>query len=146
MLARTEQPVLLPTLLLAGADVELSEPWHFAAIAGVVLLARLAVRVVVAPVLTGLSGAPLRAASLLGVGLMPSGALSIAAGLAFAARFPGKVGGTILGVAVGLALLGELLGPPSLRRALIRAGEIAPDATLTPLVQAQPPSEPEPTS
>jgi hypothetical protein len=142
MLARTEQPVLLPTLLLAGADVELSEPWHFLAIAGVAIVARFAIRALVAPVLTGLSGAPIRSAPLLGAGLMPSGALSIAAGLAFAARFPGKVGGIILGVAVALALFGELVGPPSLRRALIRAGELAPDATATPLAIP----EPEPTS
>jgi hypothetical protein len=126
MLARTEQPVLLPTLLLAGADVAIDEPYRFAALVAVTLLARAVVRILMAPIFTRLMAAPTAASVLLGVGLMPSGALSIAAGLAFAGRFPGKVGDTILAAAVASALLGELVGPSSLKRALTRAGEIAP--------------------
>jgi hypothetical protein len=55
---------------------------------------------------------------------LPSGALSIAVGLALSRRFAGTVGDTVLGVAVGLTLLGELIGPGALRRALEGAGEI----------------------
>ena len=66
----------------------------------------------------------LGASGALAAGLMPSGALGIALGLAFDSRFPGRVGDSILAVAVGLALIGELAGPAFLRRALTRAGEI----------------------
>lgn len=139
MLARTEQPVLLPTLLLAGAGVEIFEPYRFAAFAGAALAARFAVRFLAGPVLTGLAGAPQRASLMSGVALMPSGALSIAVGLAFAARFPGKVGGTVLGVIVTLLLVGEIVGPTAMRHAFVRAGEIAP-----PPEPAPPAPEPEP--
>ena len=53
-----------------------------------------------------------------------SGALSIAAALGFAVRFPGLAGDTVLVLATLGAVLGESLGPAALRRALTRSGEI----------------------
>jgi len=50
--------------------------------------------------------------------------LSICIGLAFALRFPGAVGDTVLAVAVLSATVGEFVGPVRLRRTLQMAGEI----------------------
>jgi hypothetical protein len=124
MIGRSEHAVLLPTLLLAGADVQVHR-WSAVLVTVVVVFAaRAAIRFLAAPVLTGLAGAPSGAAVPLGAGLLTSGALSITLGLSMATRFPGLAGDTILAVSVGLAVLGEVVGPRALRRALVRAGEL----------------------
>ena len=65
-----------------------------------------------------------KAGPLVGLSLLPSGALAISIGLAFALRFPGPVGDTVLTVAAITATAGEFLGPARLRRALRSAGEV----------------------
>ena len=60
------------------------------------------------------------------------GALAISIGLAFALRFPGPVGDTVLVVAALSATVGEFVGPARLRNALQRAGEIEDGASATP--------------
>jgi hypothetical protein len=55
---------------------------------------------------------------------MSSGALAMSIGLAFALRFPGFVGDTVLVVAAVAATAGEFVGPARLRGALQAAGEI----------------------
>jgi pimeloyl-ACP methyl ester carboxylesterase len=45
-------------------------------------------------------------------------------GFAIALRFPGQIGRVVLVVAGAGTLLGELIGPFALRRALARVGEI----------------------
>jgi hypothetical protein len=62
---------------------------------------------------------------------MSSGALSISIGLAYALRFPGPVGDTVLAIAALSATVGEFVGPPRLRHALEGAGEIAQTRTAT---------------
>jgi hypothetical protein len=41
-------------------------------------------------------------------------------------RYPGPTGSLVLATTVVAALAGEFLGPPALRRALRRAGEVPP--------------------
>jgi hypothetical protein len=60
--------------------------------------------------------------------MLSCGALGLAIALSFAIRHPGVVADTVLLVASVGVLLGEWLGPASLRRALARAGEIKPEA------------------
>jgi hypothetical protein len=60
----------------------------------------------------------------LGMSLMSSGALAMTVGLAFALRFPGPVGDTVLATAAASTLLGEFVGPAALRVALKQAGEL----------------------
>ena len=132
MLGRSEQAVLLPVLMLSGAESEVKNVVPLLGLLAAVLAARLLVRLLVAPVLSGMSGAPRRIAPLLAVGLLPSGALSVTLGLAFESRYPGVAGDTILAISVGLAIAGEIVGPSSLRKALAGAGELtvvrAPEA------------------
>jgi Kef-type K+ transport system membrane component KefB len=124
MLGRSEQAVLLPVLMLSGAEMEIHDVAPLVGLLAAAIAARLVTRVVAAPLLASAAGAPRRIAPALAVGLMPSGALSITLGLAFESRFPGPIGDTVLAVAVALAVLGEVVGPAALRRALTRAGEV----------------------
>jgi Kef-type K+ transport system membrane component KefB len=122
MLASTERAVLLPTLLFAGASVnltELSKVWMLVVVA---LALRVLLRVLTGPLLARLAGASFGTGLIFGVGLLPSGAVTIAMGLAFSLRFPGRVGDSVLICAALVTLLGELVGTAALRRALKREG------------------------
>jgi hypothetical protein len=123
LVAPTERAVLHPALLLAGAHVDLRAP----ALPFVVLFA-LSARAV-AKLLVGFCvqavSPPARAAGpMFGMGLMSSGALAMTIGLAFALRFPGDIGNTVLTTAVAATLLGAFIGPTALRATLRQAGEV----------------------
>lgn len=124
MVAPTERPVLLPALLLAGARLDFRAsaalPWIAAAAIG----SRMAAKLVMGWLLAGFSRPARRAGAFVGLSLLSSGALSMSVGLAFALRFPGVVGDTVLVVAVLSATVGEFVGPFRLRRTLQLAGEI----------------------
>lgn len=127
MLARTESPVLLPTLLLGGALVRFEAP-GLGFIIAAALVARTFIRWVLgyffgwANKLTG------RQRTLLGFGMSSSGAVTMLIGLAFGFRFPGPVGNTVLSTAACMTAFGELLGPSGLRRALARSEPPPPSA------------------
>jgi Kef-type K+ transport system membrane component KefB len=124
MVAPTERPVLLPALLLAGARLDFRTtpllPWIAAAAIG----ARVVAKVLIGWLIALVAPPARRAGPLGGVALLSSGALAMSIGLAFALRFPGVVGGTVLVVAALSAMLGEILAPAALRRMLRAAGEI----------------------
>jgi hypothetical protein len=136
MLARSEQAVLLPLLMLAGAEIEVTRIGPMLGLFAAALAGRLAARLLLSPALVKISGAPKSTAPPLAVGLLPSGALSVTLGLAFESRYPGAAGDAILAISVGLAIAGEVFGPSALRRALTGAGEITAvrgsEATRTP--------------
>lgn len=134
LLARTEQPVLLPALLLAGTAVHVDLQPTTGIVLAVACGARMLVRGIAGPLVSAVADPNRRPGAVLGLGLLPTGGLTIAVGLACALRFPGTVGNLILAIAVAQTLLGELLGPVSLRIALQRAGEITPP---TPGVDAE---------
>jgi Kef-type K+ transport system membrane component KefB len=124
MVAPTERPVLLPALLLAGARLDFRAspalPW----IAGAAIGGRIVAKVVVGWVLAVISKPARKAGPLVGLSLMSSGALAMCIGLAFALRFPGAIGDTVLVVAAVSATVGEFVGPARLRAALQASGEI----------------------
>ena len=123
VVAPTERPVLLPALLLAGARLDFHAtdllPWIAAAAIG----ARIMAKVVVGWALGATAPVVRKGGVLIGLSLLSSGALSLSIGLAFALRFPGPVGDTVLVVAVLSATVGEVVGPMRLRRTLQMAGE-----------------------
>jgi Kef-type K+ transport system membrane component KefB len=124
MVGPTERPVLLPALLLAGARIDFRSspalPWLAAAAIG----ARLLAKVVVGWTIVASTPAGRKAGAWLGLSLVSSGALAVSIGLAFALRFPGPVGDTVLAVAVASVTVGEFIGPVRMRSALRAAGEI----------------------
>jgi hypothetical protein len=124
MFSRTEGAVLLPALVLAGAHARLPAAHIEVVIVVVALLAR-----TLGAMLTGATIASVRkstrpAAGWLGLGMLSSGTLTMMVGFALALRFEGRAGRLALVVAGLATLLGELVGPFALKRALGRAGEL----------------------
>jgi hypothetical protein len=124
MFERSERPVLLPTLVLAGAQVKVDHVGSFVVVVLIALVVRIAVRLLAAPVLTAMARVPRAAAPPLSLGLLPTGAITMAIGLVFSMRFAGAVGDTVLAVAAVFTVFGEVVGPAALRRALVAAGEL----------------------
>jgi hypothetical protein len=120
--AVSERYILLPVLFLAGAMTSIDGvvPW----LAAIAVGARLVVKVVSGMGLWAFWREARPAGPLLGTGLVSSGALSVAVGMSFALQFPGAVGGTILAASTLSVVVGELIGPASLRRVLQRVGEV----------------------
>ena len=124
MVAPTERPVLLPALLLAGARLDFRSTPGLLWIAAAAIGARIVAKVAVGWLLA-LSSRPARKGGVLvGLSLLSSGALAMSIGLAFALRFPGAIGDTVLVVAVLSATVGEFIGPVRLRRTLELAAEV----------------------
>jgi hypothetical protein len=129
MVAPTDRRVLHPLLLLAGAHVDLRAMGSMALILLCTITARVAAKGITGFTLGAASSAARSAGPVLGLGLLSSGALSMTIGLAFALRFPGPVGDTVLATAAAIAVFGEFVGPTALRVALKQAGEIkSPEA------------------
>lgn len=123
LLHPTEQPILLPVLVLAGALVD----WTSHPALYIVVLAALGGRLggkLVTGFIVWLSPRGRPAGPLLGLGLTPSGAVSLSLALTLALGIRSVVGELVLATAAACALFGELIGPYSLRRALGRAGEV----------------------
>jgi Kef-type K+ transport system membrane component KefB len=144
MIGPTERPVVLPVLLLAGASVDPSSqamalhPGEALAAAAPVsrwlpvvliasVLARIAAKTLVGLAVLAVAPRARRAGPRLGLALCSTGALSTSLGLTFALRFPGAIGGTVLASAALSLVVGEILGPRSLRACLRRAGEVPED-------------------
>jgi hypothetical protein len=124
MVAPTERPVLLPALVLAGAHIDFQSSPQLGFVAAAAIVARLIAKLVIGWLLAVGSREARKAGGLVGLSMMSSGALAISIGLAFALRFPGRVGDTVLVIAAVSALFGEFVGPFRLRRSLEQAGEI----------------------
>jgi len=140
MLASTTRPVLLPVVALAGAHLDLRDGRALWLAAALVLAVRLAMKLPVAAALRRYLAPPTVPTRWVGLALMASGPITVCVGLTVAVRFPGPVGRLVLGACVASVVVGELLGPPVLRRELKRAGEWqppAPDAAVAPPREAR---------
>jgi len=121
--ASVEGPVLLPALFIAGTRVTVGAgPVLF--VVGAAVVARLAGSALAAGLIGATHREVRRAGPALALGLAATGPLNVTVGLAFQLRFPGPVGDLILAAAAASAVAGEFIGPPALRRALRRAGEL----------------------
>ncbi|WP_437922709.1 cation:proton antiporter [Sorangium sp. So ce291] len=125
MVSPTERPVILPALLLAGAHVSPKAAPFLPWIVAIALVARVAGKLATGLVLRVASPDARETSPWLGLGLLSSGAVAMSVGLAFALRFPGPVGHTVLFTAAAAAVFGELVGPQALRATLRKAGELA---------------------
>lgn len=132
MVGATEGAVLLPALLLAGARLELpatrTETYVVAAAIGARVLGNLLTGTLIASARQGFRPAT----PWLGLGLLSSGTLTMMVGFSVLLRFGGLVGRLALLVAAVGTVLGELVGPFALRRALGRAGELGVKSSLPP--------------
>jgi Kef-type K+ transport system membrane component KefB len=129
MIAPTEQPVLLPALVLAGARINTQTAPSLAWIVGTAIVVRMVVKLVLGILVWGGYREARSAGPSVCLGLLSTGALAMAVGLSFALRFPGIIGDTILVTVAAVTIFGEFVGPARLRVALTRAGEIAESRT-----------------
>lgn len=118
LVVRTERPLLLPSLLLAGALVELPHSSGEWLLVGLAVLVRLALQFVGGAAVARSFAAPREASPALRRALMPAGSASLAIGLTVLLRHPGGAGRVVLVVAVAVTLVGELVGGRALRRVL----------------------------
>lgn len=126
MVSQTERAVLYPLLLLAGAHLDarpLMEERMLVAVVALVLLARIAGKMLSGFVLRAAVPAARPAGPLLGMVLLSSGPVSVSCGFVFALRFPGRVGDTLLVCAAASAVLGELVSTFALKNLLTQLGE-----------------------
>jgi hypothetical protein len=124
MLLSTERSALLPILIVCGIRAEAAKLGPTLALAAIVIVIRVVVKYMLGGVIGRVEPAARPAGGLVGVGMMSSGALTMLLGLSVNLRFPGFVGETALVAAALLNVVGELFGPPALRSALRRVGEI----------------------
>lgn len=129
MLERTEHAVLLPTLFVAGVQLRFGRLSPLLVVLVAALIPRLLTRFMAGLMLAKTTHGNSAIGKQLGLGLLSTGRLTVVVGIAVSLRYPGTVGDFVLATAIGVTFLGELLGPTSLRRALIRAGEIPTTAT-----------------
>jgi Kef-type K+ transport system membrane component KefB len=133
MVEPTERTVLHPVLLLAGARIDLHTP-ALAILVAVALGARTASKWVIGLAWQAGSRPARKAGPLLGMGLMSAGTLCVTVGVAFALRFPGGVGESVLAIAVAATVFGEFVGPFALRASLTAAGEVPVETPPPPAV------------
>ena len=124
MVGQTEKPVLLPVVMVAGACVDFSPIPHIGAVIAVALGARVAAELVRGRLLSWFLAPARPAGSSLGLGMLSTGAVSLALAFTLAVRSPGPASNVVLLLAAAGVLFGEVIGPAMLRRALERAGEI----------------------
>lgn len=144
MLLSTERSALLPILIVCGIRAEATSMGPTLALAAILVVVRLIVKYMLGGVIGVVLKEARPAGGLVGVGMMSSGALTMLVGLTINLRFPGFVGETTLIAAALLNIVGELFGPPALRTALRRVGEIkAPEAPKSASILDEPDDEPD---
>src|SRR5207237_375757 len=102
--------------LLAGARLDFRATHALPWIAVAAIGARIVAKTVTGWALAVAFPPARKGGPFVGLSLLSSGAIAMSIGLAFALRFPGPVGDTVLVVAVLSATVGEFLGPVRLRR------------------------------
>lgn len=123
LLSEVEGAVLLPLLFVAGALVSLgngSALW----VLGAAVVARWLVNGLLGFLVQAMAPGARGAGPAVGLALSSAGPLHVTVGLAFQQRYPGPVGSAVLATAAAAAVASEFVGPPALRRALRRAGEV----------------------
>jgi hypothetical protein len=125
MVLATEGPVLLPALLLAGAHLSLPRHSTETLIVATAIGGRVLSSLVIGTVMAGARKSTRPGTPWMGLGMLSSGTLTMMVAFAVQLREGGSVGRLALLTAAVGTLLGELIGPFALRRALSRNGELA---------------------
>jgi len=71
------------------------------------------------------SGAPETVKRYLGLGLLPKAGVTVGLVLIAQEIFPGPVAGLLVNAVIGSVILNELIAPPLVKYALLKAGETA---------------------
>ena len=129
MLMRSEDAVVLPTLLLAGALTRAPVAPNMMIIVVGAVAARGIARSLIGAGLGAVAGAAAGTRTPLALGFWSTGMLSTVVALACALRLPGEIGDLILTAGGAMTVAGELVGPLFLRRALATNGQPSPPSS-----------------
>ncbi len=116
LVIQSERPLFLPTLLLAGALVDVPETHAHWMIVGVALLLRIFIQFLGGLALPFFFEEARGHGWLLVQALFSASNTSVAMGLVIYLMHPGEVGSLALSVSVATTLAGEVLGAPALRK------------------------------
>ncbi len=120
---QTEGAVLLPALLLAGPQLDLPRSAAEVALVGGALGVRVAMSFVCGFALSFARRELRGLGHWLGGGMLASGSLTMIVGFALSLRCPSEIARPALAIAFLGTLLGEVIGPAALRRALVHSSE-----------------------
>lgn len=123
MVQSSEKPVVLPVLLAAGASVAVDTVPKLAWIVAAALVARVGVELVRGLFLAAAVPASRPAWAEVAFGMTSTGAITLAAAYTLRVRAPGSSSDAVLVIAAASVLLGEVLGPALLKRAISQTGE-----------------------
>ena len=124
MVRPTERAVLLPLAVLAGALLDPRAAPAAAFLVPIALVARFAAELLRGSLLLASAPAARPAGVAVAYGLVSTGDVTLACGVSIALAFDGPFARTVLAIALGGLVLGEVVAPLALRRALGRAGEL----------------------
>lgn len=119
-----EGPLLITALFIAGFRVSLAAP-ALPLLLAAALAARTVATGLTAAAVAATTPAARRAGPPLGVALFSTGPVGVAIALSLQLRFPDGIGDAVLAVTAATAVASEFVGPPALRAALRRSGEVA---------------------
>jgi hypothetical protein len=124
MVRPTERAVLLPLAVLAGALLDLRAAPAAALIVPIALGARFLAELARGLLLLASTPAARPAGIAVAYSLVSTGDVTLACAVSLALGFDDPFARTVLAIAIGGLLLGEVVAPLALRRALGRAGEL----------------------
>jgi hypothetical protein len=128
MVRPTERAVLLPLAVLAGALVDVSAAPRVFVLVPLAIAARYGLELVRGLCLCAAYPPARPAGPLVGHALVSTGEVSLSCAVSIAVAFEQPAALTVLAIAALALLLGEVVAPLALRRALVRAGELDLDA------------------
>lgn len=124
MIAPSEQPVMLPVFVLAGASINVRLPLAMLGLLACALLLKVLVRIVFGSLTAVLTGPARLVAIDLGFSQLSCGVVSVLVATSIALRGGSALGEALLTFAAVAMVFGELIGPVRLQRALEQASEI----------------------
>jgi hypothetical protein len=128
MVRPTERAVFFPMAVLAGALVDVRSAPAVLVLVPLALATRYAMELVRGLWLCAGSRPARRAGPLVGYALVSTGEVTLACAVSIAIAFERPAALTVLAIAAAGLLLGEVVAPIALRRALARAAELDLDA------------------
>ena len=118
-------PIYVLFFVLVGAELQLfGTSFHIWLLAGVYVLGRTLGKIVGAYCGARMSGAPEAVRRYLGLGLFAQGGVAVGLSILAAHRFEATIGSQIIIVVTTTTLLVEVLGPPFVKLAVKKAGEV----------------------
>jgi len=130
-------PIFVLFFVLVGAELQLfGTTVRIWLLAGVYVLARTFGKILGAYCGARISGAPPSVRQYLGFGLFAQGGVAVGLSILAAHRFESTIGNEIIVVVTATTLLVELLGPPFVKLAVTKAGEVGLGVTEEDLIRS----------